>query len=214
VRGATAPLVKICGLTDPGEALACASFGAWAVGVVLSPGSPRTLAPADAATVLRELPPSVARVGVFVAPSAAEVAAAAAICGLTHIQLHGEVDVVAVHRATGLPVIEGIRVDGPAALELARASAADLVLLDAAVPGRHGGTGLAFDWAILEREPLERPFALAGGLTAESVGEAVTRLGPSVVDVSSGVERAPGRKDPRLVKRFIAAAIAAARNAT
>lgn len=205
--------MKICGLTDPGEALACASFGAWAIGVVLSPGSPRTLAPADAAAVLRELPPSVARVGVFVAPAPAEVIAAAAICGLTHIQLHGDADVAAVGRATGLPVIEGIRVDGPAALERARRSGADLVLLDAAVPGRHGGTGTAFDWGILEEEPLERPFALAGGLTAGTVGDAVARLSPSVVDVSSGVERAPGRKDPRLVERFIAAAIGAARRA-
>jgi phosphoribosylanthranilate isomerase len=185
-------------------------MGAWAVGVVLSPGSPRTIDVAAAAEVLSGVSASVARVGVFVAPTAAELAAAVAACPLTHLQLHGGADVAAAKRATGLPVIEGIRVDGPAALERARASAADLVLLDAAVPGRHGGTGRAFDWSLLEREPLGRPFALAGGLTAETVAAAVTRLRPAAVDVSSGVERAPGRKDAARVRRFIEAVAAAA----
>ena len=202
--------MKICGLTDPSEAAACARMGAWAVGVVLSPGSPRTIDTATAAAVLRGVSASVARVGVFVAPTAAELAAAVAACSLTHLQLHGGADVVAAKRATGLPVIEGIRVDGPAALERARASVADLVLLDAAVPGRHGGTGRPFDWSLIEREPLGRPFALAGGLTPETVAEAVRRLRPVAVDVSSGVERAPGRKDAARVLRFIEAVAGAA----
>lgn len=204
------PAVKICGLTDPGEAAACARLGVWGVGVVLAPGSTRRLDLAGAADVLGALPDGVARVGVFVDAGPDELARAAEACGLTHVQLHGARDVAAARAATGLAVIEGVRVDGPAALERARASTADLVLLDAAVPGRHGGTGVAFDWDLVADAPLGRPFGLAGGLRAETVGAAVALLRPSLVDVSSGVERAPGRKDLELVRRFVAAARAPA----
>lgn len=200
------PRVKVCGLTDPGEAVACARLGAWGIGVVLARGGPRGLSPARAAEVLGALPEGVARVGVFVDAGPDELGRAAATCGLTHVQLHGTLDVAAARRATGLPVIEGVRVDGPAALERARASAADLVLLDAAVPGRHGGTGVPFDWTLLAGAPLGREFALAGGLRPENVAGALALLRPSLLDVSSGVESAPGRKDPERVRWFIAAA--------
>jgi phosphoribosylanthranilate isomerase len=110
-------------------------------------------------------------------------------------------------------VIEGIGVDGPESLERARASAADLVMLDASVPGRHGGTGRAFDWGLLEASGLGRPFVLAGGLTPDTVAGAVGRARPDAVDVSSGVESAPGRKDPALVRRFVEAVELGARMA-
>jgi phosphoribosylanthranilate isomerase len=207
------PLVKVCGLTVAEEAAACAALGAWAVGVVFAAESRRRVDLERAIAVLAAVPRETARVGVFVGATPQEIAAVAAGCGLTHVQVHGPVDPVAVRRATGLPVIEGIGVDGPAALERARRSSADLVMLDAAVPGRHGGTGSAFDWALLEEEPLGRPFALAGGLTPDTVSEAVRRTRPDVVDVSSGVERAPGRKDPALVRRFIAGVGMGARQA-
>jgi phosphoribosylanthranilate isomerase len=106
-----------------------------------------------------------------------------------------------------------VRVDGPAALERARASTADLVLLDAAVAGLHGGTGTAFDWSLLEGDGLGRPFALAGGLRPETVADAIVRLRPSLVDVSSGVESSPGRKDPERVAAFVAAVAGARRRA-
>jgi phosphoribosylanthranilate isomerase len=196
--------VKVCGLTVPEEARACAELGVWAIGVVLAAESPRRVDAARAAEVMAAVPDGVARVGVFVAPPPAEVAAVAALAGLTHVQLH-DGDPGEVRRATGLPVIEGVRVSGTDALRRARESAAELVLLDAAVPGRHGGTGRSFDWGLLELEPLGRPFALAGGLRPETVADAVMRLRPAAVDVSSGVESSPGRKDIALVRAFVAA---------
>ncbi len=200
--------VKICGLTVPEEARACAELGAWGVGVIFAAESPRRVDPDRAAEVLAGLPAGVARVGVFVAAAPEEMAAVAARAGLTHLQVH-DGDPAAARRASGLPVIEGVRVADAASIERARASAADMVLLDAAVPGRHGGTGRAFDWSLLERHPPGRAFALAGGLRPENVGEAVTRLRPALVDVSSGVESSPGRKDPARVRAFIEAVAAA-----
>ena len=203
-----AVVVKICGLTMPEEAAACAALGAWGVGVVFAAGSPRRVDAARAAEVLASVPVGVARVGVFVDASEEEMAAVAARAGLTHLQVHSG-DLAAIRRICGLPVIEAIRVEDASSLERARASAADMVLLDAAVPGLHGGTGRAFDWGLLEERPLGRPFALAGGLRAETVGEAVGRLRPAMVDVSSGVESSPGRKDAALVRAFVEAVAAA-----
>jgi phosphoribosylanthranilate isomerase len=196
------PRVKVCGLTRADEAAACAALGAWGVGVVFAPESRRRVDAERAAAVLGAVPRATARVGVFVDAPPSEMAALARRCGLTHLQVHGTPPEEA-SAASGLPVIEALAVDGPGALARARESAADLVLLDASVPGRHGGTGTTFDWSVLEAEPLGRPFALAGGLTAENVAEAIARTRPDVVDVSSGVESAPGRKDPDLVRRFI-----------
>ncbi len=205
---AAAVRVKVCGLTVPEEARACAELGAWGIGVVFAAESPRRIDAARAAEVMAAVPAGVARVGVFVGASPAEMASVARVAGLTHLQVHdGDPD--EARRASGLPVIEGVRVSGPAALARARASAADLVLLDAAVPGRHGGTGRSFDWSLLEGSPLGRPFVLAGGLRPENVAEAVARVAPDVVDVSSGVESAPGRKDPERVRAFVAAVAAA-----
>jgi phosphoribosylanthranilate isomerase len=201
--------VKVCGLTVPEEAAACARLGLWGIGVVLA-DSPRRVDPATAAEVLAAVPDGVARVGVFADASADEIAGLAPRLGLTHVQLHGEADPEATRRATGLPVMQGFRVDGPEALRRADASAADLVLLDAAVPGRHGGTGRPFDWGLLEGRPLGRPYCLAGGLRAGNVAAALTRLRPVMLDVSSGVERAPGRKDLELVRAFVDAVAAAA----
>jgi phosphoribosylanthranilate isomerase len=122
------------------------------------------------------------------------------------VQVHGAAaDVAAIRAACARPVFQGFPVADAASLEAARRSAADLVLLDAAIRGRHGGTGTTFDWALIEGVDLGRPFALAGGLTPGNVTEAVRRARPAVVDVSSGVERAPGRKDPALVRAFIRA---------
>jgi len=205
--------VKVCGLTVPEEALACARLGVWGIGVVFAPGSPRRVDAARAAAVVAGLPADVARVGVFVDASLEEMGDVARRVGLTHLQLHGGTDPAAVREACALPVIEGVRVDGPAALERARESGADMVMLDAAVPGLDGGTGTPFDWSLLEERPLGRPFALAGGLVAGTVADAVARLRPRMVDVSSGVESSPGRKDPERVRAFVAAVCAADRRA-
>lgn len=203
----TAPAVKVCGLTDVEEARACADLGVWGIGLVFAEASSRFVEADHAACIVAHLPADVARVGVFVDARPREVARIARAVGLTHVQVHGAGEVEAVRAACGLPVIEGVRVDGPDALDRARDSAADLVLLDAAVPGAHGGTGTTFDWALLERgrASLARPFGVAGGLRPGNVAEAVRRLAPALVDVSSGVESAPGRKDVAQVEAFLAA---------
>jgi phosphoribosylanthranilate isomerase len=202
---AEVPGVKVCGVTTPDDAAACAALGVWGIGVVFAAASPRAVDWRQAAIVCDAVPDDVARVGVFVDATAREMADMARLVGLTHLQVHGATDPDAARAATGLPVIEGIRVDGPGALERARASAADLVLLDAAVEGLHGGTGTSFDWSLLEDDALGRPFALAGGLRAETVAEAVARVAPVLVDVSSGVEASPGRKDHERVRAFMGA---------
>jgi phosphoribosylanthranilate isomerase len=196
--------VKVCGLTVPEEARACAALGVWGIGVVFAAGSPRRVDADRAAEVQAGLPAGVARVGVFAAAAADEMAAVAERVGLTHLQVHGG-DPAAARRACGLPVIEAVAVADADSLERARASEADMVMLDAAVPGRLGGTGRAFDWTLLEERPLGRPFALAGGLRPESVGDAVLRVRPAMVDVSTGVESSPGRKDVGRVRAFVAA---------
>lgn len=203
--------IKVCGLTTPEDAAAVARLGVWGIGVVFARNSPRYVDAAQAAAVTAAVPVSLARVGVFVGASAREMADTAARVGLTHIQVHGDADPEEARDMSGLPVIQGISMEGPAALERARASAADLVLLDAAVAGMHGGTGTSFDWALLEGDALGRPFALAGGLRPDNVAGALGRLSPVLVDVSSGVESAPGRKDAARVAAFADAVAGAAR---
>ena len=205
--------IKVCGLTTPEDAAACAAMDIWGIGVVFAENSSRRVDAARAAEVVAAVPASLARVGVFVGASAREMAETAALVGLTHIQVHGDADLEETRRMSGLPVIQGIAMDGEGALERARSSAADLVLLDAAVAGMHGGTGTAFDWSLLEGGALGRPFALAGGLRPDNVAGALGRLSPVLVDVSSGVESSPGRKDPARVRAFAEAVAGAARRA-
>lgn len=202
--------IKICGLTDPDEAAACAALDVWAIGLVFAAGSSRRVGGEHAADVAAAVPSGVARVGVFVDAALGELAAAATSCGLTHVQLHGRIpDLDAVRDATACAVIEGISVGGPADVGRAADSVADLVICDTAVAGRHGGTGRTFDWALLRGAPIPLPLILAGGLTAGNVGEAVHTTAPWAVDTSSGVERAPGHKDPERVAAFVAAVRAA-----
>ena len=201
------PLVKICGLTDPAEAAACAQAGAWAIGLVFAAESPRYVTVEGALAVSQALPDAVKRFGVFVTVEPDDAAEIAAVCRLTHIQVHDrDADIAELRQATGCAVVQGVAVSGADDLAFARSSEADLVLVDASVPGRHGGTGRTFNWDLLRDTPLDRPFLLAGGLTPENVGEAVSRVAPAFVDTSTGVESAPGRKDLARVAAFIAAA--------
>jgi phosphoribosylanthranilate isomerase len=198
--------VKVCGLTVPGEAELCAREGAWAVGVIFAAASPRRVAgPEAAAEVLSGVPAGTARVGVFVDAAPDELARVAAACPLTHLQLHGRADVAAAREATGLPVILAVPFDGPGAVGRAGTAGADLVLFDAAVPGRHGGTGTTLDWGALGAARPPWAFGLAGGLVPGNVAEAVRAVRPAFVDVASGVESAPGRKDPARVRAFMEA---------
>ena len=123
--------IKVCGLTTPADAAACARLGVWGIGVVFAADSPRRVDARTAAAVVAAVPASVARVGVFVDASAREMADLAALVGLTHLQIHGDIDPEEARQMSGLPVVQGISVDGPAALERARASRAEAKLTTA-----------------------------------------------------------------------------------
>ncbi len=221
------PQVKVCGLVRAEDAAQAAEAGAAFVGSIFA-GGPRAV---DAPTARRnaEAARAAARAAGLVAPQAVGVLAdqrpelaaqLAAEAGLDILQLHADPDaatVDAMRRAWAGPVWAVLRVEGAELPRHARAlfAAADAVVLDARVPGALGGTGVALPWARLagavDAVRGLTPLVLAGGLRPENVAEAVAGLAPAVVDVSSGVERAPGVKDPRRVLSFIAGAHAAGR---
>ena len=202
--------IKFCGLTRPQDAMHAASLGASYVGVIFA-GGPRMLTPDRAAEVLHEVPGDVRRVGVFADQSAAEVARIVDAVGLDVVQLHGATDARRLDDLRGAvnaaiwPVIRVAGTQLPEATgELLRLG--DGLLLDALVPGALGGTGVTLAWTGIAHE-LRRirgntPIILAGGLRAENVAEAIAVLGPNVVDVSSGVESAPGIKDHERMRAF------------
>jgi phosphoribosylanthranilate isomerase len=202
---AAPPRVKICGITRLEDALAAVRLGADALGFNFWPGSKRHLAPAAAREIIRALPPFVTTVGVFVDPTREEAVSAAASSGVQVLQLHGdEPPELCAHLP--LPVLKGIRVSGPAALALlGRYVGVAGFLLDAATPG-YGGSGQTFDWSLVAGAAERVTVVLAGGLTPANVAEAVRAVRPYAVDVASGVESAPGVKDPELMSRFIRAA--------
>jgi len=207
VRGVMNVRVKICGITQPEDAGAAVEAGADALGFVFVPGTPRFVTVEQAAAVVRALPPFVSKVGLFVDAPLNEIRETVRVVGLDTIQLHGAETPQFCEALRGVATrLKAFRVRGPETLgDVNRyEGTVEAYLLDAYVPGIAGGTGATFDWelAVAARE-LERPLILAGGLTPETVANAVRRVRPYAVDVSSGVERAPGRKDPDKIDRFI-----------
>lgn len=204
--------VKICGLTDPGDACAAVSAGADALGFVFAAGSPRQVSVASVASMKQSLPPFVACVGLFV-DAAADVAREILLeSGLDTVQFHGTEppDYCGAFRGR-FRVIKALRVRGVETLGLVAGyrGAVDAILLDAWVPGVHGGTGARFDWDLGARaHEFGIPLILAGGLDPTNVARAIRQVRPFAVDVSSGVERAPGRKDAGKMRRFLDAVAA------
>ena len=201
--------VKICGITNAEDATWAASLGADYVGVNFWPESSRKISAAMAKKVVEALPPFVVPVGVFVDAPPAEVAKAVSAAGLRAVQLHGDEDdgYIAALRAAlpaGTLIIKAFRVKGRATLDHAVECPADYVLLDAHVEVQPGGTGETWDWDLAaDTALLTRPVFLAGGLTPENVAAAVKKVKPFAVDVASGVERLPRRKDYAKMKAFI-----------
>lgn len=197
--------VKICGLTRAADAEYAARQGADALGVVFA-SSPRQLDFARAAEVLADVPAAVRRVGVFADQGLEFIHEALECCGLDWVQLHGH-ETAELAAAVRARVIRAVRVASAADLERARDYPADAFLLDApSASGRLGGSGQVFDWSQAEQLPWPRnKVIVAGGLSPENVGVSIERLRPGGVDVSSGVESAPGVKDRGLIAAFIAA---------
>ena len=200
---------KICGITRPEDARVAIEQGAHALGFVFAPSSPRALTRDQAAVLVRSLPPFVSKVGLFVDASREEVLDMATRVGLDTVQLHGDEDpetCAAVQRV--VPVVKAFRVRGPETVAQMQAYRECIAafLLDAYFPGRHGGTGTRFDWAqAVEAKSLVVPIILAGGLDPRNVTEAIKTVRPFAVDVSSGVESAPGLKDSQKVRAFLGA---------
>ena len=195
--------VKICGITRGKDALSAAKLGANALGLMFYAASPRAIGIEQAQAICRATPPFVTLVGVFVNPQRALVESVARALPLNLLQFHGE-EPPEFCAGFGVPYIKALRVRGGVdLLEYALAySEARGLLLDAFVPGRHGGSGQAFDWSLIPQD-LPLPVILSGGLTAENVGEAIRRIRPWAVDVSSGVEAAPGLKDAQKMAAFV-----------
>ena len=194
--------VKICGITRVEDALAAARSGTHALGFVFYANSARNVAPERAAEIIRALPPLVTAVGLFVNADARDVERVLEQVPLNLLQFHGE-EPPQFCDAFRLPFIKAVRVRaGLDLLQYARLyGAARGLLLDAFVAGAHGGTGTVFDWSLIpSRLPL--PVILSGGLNPENVGDAIRRVRPWAVDVSSGVEASPGIKDAQKMAAF------------
>ncbi len=200
------PRIKICGVTNPADALLAVELGADALGFIFYPPSPRAVTVAAAADICHQLPPFVARVGVFVDELEYEIERALEECLLTALQFHGE-------EPPGFCVkfpaksIKAIRLRGEESLRAAAEYDVDALLLDAYDARAQGGTGQTVDWTLAARvgEFVRKPVILSGGLKPENVAEAIRVVKPYGVDVASGVEREPGKKDADKLRRFFAA---------
>jgi phosphoribosylanthranilate isomerase len=198
--------VKICGITNFPDAEAAVAAGADLLGFMFWDRSSRHLELAAAGEIARRLPPPVLKVGVFVDAPAEAVRQAIAVCGLDLLQFHGE-ETPEYCLQFEVPSVKAFRIRGRESLRALPRYATQAWLLDAYTPGKVGGTGEKFDWDLaLEARRLGRPIFLAGGLTPGNVADAVARVQPYAVDVSSGVEAAPGKKDHAKLRAFIQAA--------
>ena len=199
------PRVKVCGITRPDDAVIAVELGASALGFIFWPQSPRAVSAAQVREITRGLPPFLSLVGVFVNRPVQEVLGTAREANLTAIQLHGDEDPGA-YAAEGLRVVKAV----PVARAFTAAAVTVIppgvtVLLDAHDPVRRGGTGRTIDWVRAAEAARLRPIILSGGLTPGNVATAVRTVRPYAVDVSSGVESAPGVKDESKLRALFAA---------
>jgi phosphoribosylanthranilate isomerase len=198
--------VKICGVTNVEDGLVAAEAGADLIGLMFYEQSPRHVTLARAAEISRALPRFLIRVGVFVNPSPDLVMRAISECQLTMLQFHGD-ETSEFCTQFGMMSLKAIRIRDESSLQLLENYRTDAFLLDAHSSKGFGGTGEQFNWDLaVKAQAFGRPIFLAGGLTPENVAAAVQTVHPFGVDVSSGVEFSPGKKDPAKVRAFVAAA--------
>ncbi len=205
---APAPKIKFCGITSMSDARAAVEAGAWAIGVIFWPRSPRRCELDVAAEIAAALKRRVEVVGVFVNPTLEQVARTADEVSLSMIQLHGDEGPSfcgEAARRTGCKVIKAARVHSRADIQALAAFHTDYHLLDSHVPGRPGGTGETFEWELAGSHRGPVPVILSGGLNADNVADAIAIARPFAVDVASGVELSPGRKDHGKLEAFVQA---------
>ena len=199
------PKLKFCGITNSRDAEAAVALDAWALGLNFWPGSPRRCEPEVASQIAARYKRRVEIVGVFVDPTLDELAQTADSVGLTILQLHGEEGpsfCAEASRRTGCPVIKAARVRSRAAIQALARFHTDYHLLDGYTPGIPGGTGETFSWELARSHRGRVPVILSGGLRPENVAEAIEVVRPFAVDVASGIELAPGRKDHEKLAAF------------
>ena len=200
--------VKICGIARLDDARRAANLGAWALGMIFWPGSPRACPVDEAEVIGAEMHRRLELVGVFVNATLDEVAEKVDRCHLTIVQLHGDEGPAFCREAarrTGARVMKAARVHAAAQVQALRVFHTDLHLLDAYSPRTPGGTGESFDWELARLHPNHPPMVLSGGLNPDNVGRAIDVARPYAVDVASGTETAPGEKDPAKLEAFFQA---------
>ncbi len=195
--------IKICGITNTEDALLAVEAGAHAIGFVFAE-SPRQVDPQTVRQIVQVLPPFVSKVGVFVNEDTQKVKHIAASCSLDLLQLHGNESAACCFEFSQR-IIKAMRVRDQSILEELPKYKVDAFLLDGFVPGKPGGTGKSFNWDIAAAAKAHGRIILSGGLTPENVEEAIARVKPYAVDVSSGVELEAGKKDPKKMRAFVEA---------
>ena len=196
--------VKICGITSPADGIAAADAGADMIGLMFCPQSPRHVSIEVAGQIAQAVPPFVVKVGVFVSASEELVAEAIASCGLSLLKFHGD-ESPEFCASFGNRAFKAYRGVPDASERTYIRNEAPALLVDAAVSGSYGGTGLTADWSAAARLAKHYPLLLAGGLNPDNVAEAVRQVIPWGVDVASGVESSPGKKDPGRMRSFVQA---------
>ena len=201
--------VKICGITNSEDARVAVEAGAHALGFIFFAQSPRNISQAEAKRIIEAVPPFVTKVGVFVNESLETILRIVKETGIDTVQLHGDESPEFGEQIAreNLKVIKAFRIKDQSSLGALKGFRAAAFLLDSYVPGQLGGTGAKFSWDLaVQAAGMGTPIILAGGLVPENVGDAVSKVAPYGVDVSSGVESAPGKKDHAKVRAFIEAA--------
>jgi phosphoribosylanthranilate isomerase len=203
-----APRIKLCGITTLDDARMAVDVGAWAIGCILWPQSPRACDPAEAARIATAVRRRAQVCGVFVNQHLDEVTELVDALGLTMVQLHGDEGPAycgEVARRTGAKVVKAAAVRSQADVQALETFHTDFHMLDAHRPGMRGGTGETFDWELVRARRSSIPLILSGGLTPDNVAEAIAAIRPFAVDTASGTEASPGVKDPDKVAAFVEA---------
>lgn len=199
--------VKICGITNHEDAQKAMFYGAYSVGFIFHKKSPRYVSPSKARKLIEALPPFIVPVGVFVDLKEKAVRDICNFARIRTVQFHGEETPVYCKRFTDYKIIKAFRVNDMFDPIGVRKYKVDAYLFDTYQENLIGGTGKTFNWDVLKGQKFEKPVILSGGLTATNVADGVSAVKPYAVDVSSGVEKSPGIKDPRKIREFMKAAL-------